>query len=122
MKRPHAAVFERIAWSTATVYAETCERVREAGIELVELPLWYDVDDAATLKILQAELLAGMMPGFAVMAGYPAQNTRTMLMQMDWAWNADKRLAPDAGGAAGAAVDQRERPGVASATLKEGGA
>jgi uncharacterized protein len=111
MKRAHAEVFEGIAWSTATVYAETCERAREAGIEVVELPLWYDVDDGATLKILQAELLAGMAPGFAAMAGHAAKHTRAILMRIDWALNAEKRLAPDAGGAADAAVDQQERPG-----------
>ena len=67
----HAAVFERIAWSTATVFAETCERAREAGIDVVELPLWYDVDDGATLKILETELLAGIAPGFAVEFEFP---------------------------------------------------
>ena len=111
MNQPHAAVFERIAWSTAAVYAETCERALESGIEIVELPLWYDVDDAATLKILEAELLAGMAPGFATMPGYEAKHTRALLMQMDWALVAEKTLAPDAGGAADAAVDQQERPG-----------
>jgi len=111
MKRAHAAVFERISWSTETVFAETCERAREAGIEVVELPLWYDVDDGATLKILEAELLAGMAPGFAAEAGYAAENTRAMLMKTDWALNAEKRLGLDVGGAADAAVDQQERPG-----------
>jgi rSAM/selenodomain-associated transferase 1 len=111
MKRAHAAVFDRISWSTEKVYAETCERALEAGIELVELPLWYDVDDAATLKILQAELLGGMAPGFATVPGYQAQHTRAMLMHMDSTLSAAKRLARDAGGAADAAVDQQERPG-----------
>ena len=111
MKRAHAVVFERISWSTETVYAETCARARDAGIEVVELPLWYDVDDAATLKILEAELLGGMAPGFATMAGYEAKHTRAMLMGMDPALNAAKRLARDAGGAADSAVDQQERPG-----------
>jgi uncharacterized protein len=80
MKQAHAAVFERIAWSTETVYAETCERAREAGIEVVELPLWYDVDDAATLEILKAELLGAIAPGFAVVAGYGASWTKEFLM------------------------------------------
>jgi rSAM/selenodomain-associated transferase 1 len=111
LKRAHAAVFERIAWSTAAVYAETCERAREVGVDVVELPLWYDVDDADTLKILEAELLAGRAAGFAITSGYPAEHTRALLMNMDWALNAAKTLAPDAGGAAGAAVDQQERLG-----------
>jgi glycosyltransferase A (GT-A) superfamily protein (DUF2064 family) len=82
MKRARAEVFAGIAWSTGSVYAETCERARAAGIEVVELPLWYDVDDAATLEILRAELLAGMRPGFAVMDGYDARWTRELLMGM----------------------------------------
>ena len=110
LKRAHAGVFEGIAWSTATVYEETCERARAAGIEVVELPLWYDVDDAATLAMLKAELLAGIWPGFALGPGYGAIHTRRMLMEMDMALNADAKLAPDAGGAADAAVDQHERP------------
>lgn len=79
MKQAHAEPFERITWSTASVYAETVERVREAGLELVELPLWYDVDDAATLAVLEAELLEGRRPGFATVDGYDAQATREWL-------------------------------------------
>jgi rSAM/selenodomain-associated transferase 1 len=81
MKRAHAAAFERIAWSTGSVYAETVERVREAGIELVELPVWYDVDDAATLGVLEAELLRGVRPGFATVDGYDARATREFLRE-----------------------------------------
>jgi len=79
MKRAHAAPFERITWSTGSVYAETVERVREAGIELVELPIWYDVDDAATLAVLEAELLEGRRPAFATVDGYRATATREFL-------------------------------------------
>jgi uncharacterized protein len=80
MRRAQAAVFERIAWSTGSVYAQTCARAWGAGIEVVELPLWYDVDDAATLEILKAELLGGMRPGFALTKGYDAKWTREFLM------------------------------------------
>jgi rSAM/selenodomain-associated transferase 1 len=81
MKQAHALPFERITWSTASVYAETVERVREAGLELVELPMWYDVDDAGTLAVLEAELLEGRRPGFATVDGYDAQATREWLRQ-----------------------------------------
>jgi rSAM/selenodomain-associated transferase 1 len=111
LKQAHAAVFEGIAWSTGTVYEETCARARRAGIEVAELPLWYDVDDAATLEMLKAELLAGMPPGFALGPGYGAPHTQRLLMEMDMALNAEVGLALDAGGAADAAVDQQERPG-----------
>jgi len=80
LKQPHAAPFERITWSTGSVYAETVERVRETGIELVELPVWYDVDDAATLAVLEAELLDGRRPAFASVDGYAATATREWLM------------------------------------------
>jgi rSAM/selenodomain-associated transferase 1 len=79
MKQAHAAPFERITWSTGSVCAETVERVREAGLELVELPRWYDVDDAATLAVLEAELLEGKRPAFATVDGYDAQVTREWL-------------------------------------------
>ena len=82
MKRAHAEPFERITWSTASVYAETVERVREAGIELGELPVWYDVDDAATLRVLERELLEGERPGFATVDGYVAPSTRAYLVEM----------------------------------------
>ena len=81
LKQAHAAPFERITWSTATVHAETVERTREAGLELVELPVWYDVDDAATLEVLERELLGGLKPSFAQVAGFDAQRTREFLAQ-----------------------------------------
>lgn len=81
LKRAHAAPFERITWSTEIVYAETVERIREAQLELVELPLWYDVDDAATLAVLEAELLGGKRPGFARIDGYRAEITRAYLTE-----------------------------------------
>ena len=80
-KRAEPKVFERISWSTESVYAETVERVREAGIELVELPKWYDVDDAATLTVLERELIHGERPRFASVSGYNAEWTREMLAE-----------------------------------------
>jgi rSAM/selenodomain-associated transferase 1 len=76
MKVAHTEPFERITWSTASVYAETVDRCREAGIEVVELPTWYDVDDAATLDVLEAELLRGVEPEFATVKGYRAPHTK----------------------------------------------
>jgi hypothetical protein len=81
LKQAHAVAFERIHWSTDTVAADTRQRVREAGIELVELPLWYDVDDGPTLEILKAEL-AGIAPEFATLPGYPAPHTREFLLAL----------------------------------------
>jgi rSAM/selenodomain-associated transferase 1 len=69
LKQAHAEVFAGIHWSTASVFAETVAAAEAAGIEVVELPLWYDVDDGATLEVLMAELLEGVPPPFATMQG-----------------------------------------------------
>lgn len=79
MKQAHGAPFERISWSTESVYQETVERIREAGLELVELPLWYDVDDAVSLAVLEEELLEGGRPKFTTLKGYEAKWTREFL-------------------------------------------
>lgn len=83
LKAAHAAPFERITWSTASVFEETVERAREAAIEVVALPLWYDVDDGATLEVLRAELLRGTAPAVATAAGYDAEATRKYLRELD---------------------------------------
>lgn len=83
LKAAHPEPFQDIAWSTTTVAEETRERCRAAGIELVELPLWYDVDDAATLDLLHHELLAGKPPAFAAEPGYSAPHTRAFLLELD---------------------------------------
>jgi rSAM/selenodomain-associated transferase 1 len=57
LKRPHPRLFEEIAWSTPSVFAQTCDRASEIGLEWVVLPIWYDVDDAVSLRRLAAELL-----------------------------------------------------------------
>jgi glycosyltransferase A (GT-A) superfamily protein (DUF2064 family) len=81
LKRAHAAPFDRITWSTASVYAETMERCVEAGLEVVELPVWYDVDDAETLAVLERELLDGVRPEFAAVDGFDATATREFLRE-----------------------------------------
>jgi rSAM/selenodomain-associated transferase 1 len=50
MRAPHAGLFADIAWSTAIVAAQTRERAQSCGVALHELPTWYDVDDAASLR------------------------------------------------------------------------
>jgi rSAM/selenodomain-associated transferase 1 len=82
LKAPHPAPFADIRWSTSTVYAETVAAIARAGIELVELPLWYDVDDAATLNLLHNELIEGTPPSFAKESGYPALHSRAYLLEL----------------------------------------
>ena len=55
MRRPHAGLFADIAWSTDTVAAQTRDRAAALGLDLVELPLWYDIDDDASLDRLVQE-------------------------------------------------------------------
>jgi rSAM/selenodomain-associated transferase 1 len=82
MKRAHREPFERITWSTGSVLEQTVEQCREAGLDVVMLPTWYDVDDEATLEMLTAELIEGREPLFAEMKGYEAQHTREFLQSM----------------------------------------
>lgn len=79
LKQAHPEPFERITWSTELVYAETVERVQAAGLELVDLPLWYDVDNGATLAVLEQEVLDNTPPAFAEVKGYDAMFTRSFL-------------------------------------------
>jgi rSAM/selenodomain-associated transferase 1 len=56
LKQSHARMFADITWSSENVAAQTRARAAEIGLELVELPMWYDVDDAAALDRLIEEL------------------------------------------------------------------
>jgi rSAM/selenodomain-associated transferase 1 len=56
LKQAHAHMFADITWSSEHVAAQTRARAREIGLELVELPAWYDVDDAGALDRLIEEL------------------------------------------------------------------
>jgi len=59
LKRPHAGLFEDIAWSTDQVSHQTRVRAKALNLPIVELPTWYDVDDAEALQILLDELIDG---------------------------------------------------------------
>ena len=83
LKTARAEPFADIAWSTADVAEQTRERCRAASLELIELPLWYDVDDAATLALLNRELLSGLAPEFTTEPGYAAAHTREFLLELD---------------------------------------
>lgn len=60
----HRRLFDDIPWSTEAVFALTLDRVREIDIPVVILDPWYDIDDAASYAMLEAEL-AGKRPAFA---------------------------------------------------------
>lgn len=80
LSKPHARLFEDIPWSTSSVYRLTLERAREIGLPVVNVPGWYDVDDAASLQMLQDEL-SGSRPAFAGVRGAAARATRQFIRQ-----------------------------------------
>jgi rSAM/selenodomain-associated transferase 1 len=56
MKTAHANLFADIAWSTESVAETTRLRASQLGLEVVELPAWYDVDDWAALNRLLEDI------------------------------------------------------------------
>jgi uncharacterized protein len=82
LKHPHRQLFHDIAWSTEQVYRQTAERAASIGLELVTLPAWYDVDDAASLSWLCRELLEGRRPPQCTRDGYVAAQTRDYLREL----------------------------------------
>lgn len=82
LSRPHASLFADIPWSTPEVYRQTQLRAADMNLRVIRLPTWYDVDDEATLRLLEAEL-DGQRPPFAEagLIGAPAPATRDFLRQ-----------------------------------------
>lgn len=64
LSRPHQRLFQEIPWSTEIVFQLTLERAREISLPTVTLDTWYDIDDAASFAMLEAEL-DGTRPGFS---------------------------------------------------------
>ena len=52
MRKPQPALFERITWSTEVVAEETHARAAEAGLRLVQISPWYDLDTVDDLLTL----------------------------------------------------------------------
>jgi glycosyltransferase A (GT-A) superfamily protein (DUF2064 family) len=74
--RLHERLYANIPWSTPQVYPTTVARADEIGLPVSAVPGWYDVDDAASLALLQGEL-AGKPLTFAPpgLIGAPAPAT-----------------------------------------------
>ena len=83
---PHAGLFTDIPWSTGDVYRLTLARARELGLAVVNVPGWYDVDDAASFAML-AEEITGRRPAFAdrALVGAEAPATRQFLRARQFA-------------------------------------
>jgi len=56
LRRPASELFREIPWGGPGVAQATRRRARDAGLSLVELPPWRDVDDAAALRRLRSAL------------------------------------------------------------------
>jgi hypothetical protein len=79
LQQMHERLFAGIPWSTPDVYERTLERAREIGTPVTKVPGWYDVDDAASLALLQAELAGKPLPFAAAGSGAAAPATRAYL-------------------------------------------
>ena len=78
VKRAHAHLFADIAWSTDQVAAQTRQRAAELGLDLIELPTWFDVDDRAALRrLLEHDGGSGAGP-----IPYPAPVTTRLLNEL----------------------------------------
>jgi len=78
LKKAHRRVFENVDWSTERVFAQTLQRAQEENLEVHLLPLWYDVDDRATLRRLCHELLDNDNTS----NGFAAPETRRYLIDL----------------------------------------
>jgi rSAM/selenodomain-associated transferase 1 len=54
----HLSLFRDMPWSTDRVAAITVSRCLAAGLSTHMLPTWYDVDDAPSLRRLEADVLS----------------------------------------------------------------
>jgi len=80
LRHAHARLFADIPWSTPAVHALTLERAREIAVPVTVLDHWYDIDDAASYAMLEAEL-DGTPPPFAApgLALQDAPRTRAFI-------------------------------------------
>jgi glycosyltransferase A (GT-A) superfamily protein (DUF2064 family) len=54
LRRPVAALFDKMIWSSPEVLAATLERAKGLGLKTSLAPQWYDVDTPSDLAELQA--------------------------------------------------------------------
>lgn len=80
LSQMHGRLFADIPWSTSQVHQLTVERAAEIGVPVINLPGWYDIDDAESLALLKSEF-AGETLAFAQtgLRGAAAPATRSYL-------------------------------------------
>jgi len=91
IKRPHRRLFENVDWSTDRVARQSIERAREIGLEVHELPVWYDVDDQHALRLLHAELFEGRSFNPELMP-FPASHTAALMHRLSMESDLASRL------------------------------
>jgi len=83
VSRLHPRLYEDIPWSTSEVYPLTLQRAREIDLPVVNVPGWYDVDDARSFHMLEEEL-AGRRPAFAPPELVAARAPVTRQFMREW--------------------------------------
>lgn len=82
LKHAHARLFADVPWSTPGVMDATLERTSEIGLPVIQLPLWYDIDDAESMAILIDEIDGRPLPfDTSGLTAGPAPATRALLRQ-----------------------------------------
>ena len=89
MRHADKGLFRNIDWSTERVFSQTLARAGELGLAVYQLPVWYDVDDADSLRRVAEELLDERRPGPPAGVASAARWTRAYL--------ADRLAATDLG-------------------------
>lgn len=79
LDKPYRTLFADMPWSTGAVAELTRKRARAAGLDLIELPIWYDVDDALSLSLLAAEFDGGPLPLGHGLVGAKARRTEALV-------------------------------------------
>lgn len=95
MKAMHEQLFEDITWSTEHVTRETLDRAADLGLEVHQLPQWYDVDDALSFEILRAELGGERAFGPPGLTSSAASSTRALLESLDQAGASPGRVGAE---------------------------
>ena len=83
LTRVHRRLFTDIEWSSPRVFEQTRQRAAELNLAVTLLEPWYDVDDAAALQQLDADLARVDASTVGATVGiYGAHETRAALARM----------------------------------------
>jgi rSAM/selenodomain-associated transferase 1 len=91
IKRPHRRLFEDVDWSTDRVARQSIERAQEIGLDVHELPVWYDVDDQHALRLLHAELF-DVRSFNPALVPFPAPHTAALMHRLSMDSDLGNRL------------------------------